>query len=169
MNFLLVRLVLWFATLALFPVPVNLWVHSFQVEVLSCTTGDSWGGSRERRCVVVGSDHLADRVLVRLQESEEKEIDPWLRDDIRIAWITVKWAQSGIPDWAWVKDSPHAAATFQVLKCRPEEVWPRIMARRQAMLRAEYKDFFGEVSSPRKAVRSVTLRESRQRRNAAAA
>lgn len=166
MNFMLARLVLWFVTLALFPVPVNLWPRSFKVEVLQAITLDALPQERQ-----LGHDRqLTERVLVYLEQLEKKEIDPWLRDDLRIAWITTKWAQSGVPEWSWHRDSSaHVAATYQVLHCHPDEVWPRIVARRQAMLGAEYEKFFGEDSSLRKPVRSVTLRDSKQRRNAAAA
>jgi hypothetical protein len=101
-----------------------------------------------------------ERVLDYLKKAEAKEIDPWLRDDIRIAWITTHWSQRGVPEWSWHRDQPpYVAATWQVLHCPPDEVWPRIVARRQAMLGAEYADFFpADVSAPKKPC--VGVRES---------
>jgi len=78
---------------------------------------------------------LSERVLVRLETAERKESDPWLRDDIRIAWITVLYASRGNPQ-------PHIDATYQVLGIHPDKVWPAICARRAALL--------GSASSPKK-------------------
>jgi hypothetical protein len=41
---------------------------------------------------------LTDRVLERLSKAREKEPDLQLRDDLNIAWITVCWASTGIPE-----------------------------------------------------------------------
>lgn len=83
---------------------------------------------------------LTNRVLVQLAKAETKEPDPWMRDDIRIAWITVKWAAEGVPDWCWYRtDPPYVAATRQVLRgLRPDQVWPAILARRKALLGKEW-------------------------------
>jgi hypothetical protein len=70
---------------------------------------------------------LAERVLARLEAAERKESDVWLRDDIRIAWITTLYASRGNPQ-------PHIDATYRVLGIHPDKVWPAICARRAAIL-----------------------------------
>jgi hypothetical protein len=148
MNFFLVRLVVWVVTLVVCPIPVNLYVRSFQVEVLQRITlvAPAARECQEPDCVEV---YLAERVLVRLQQAEKSEIDPWLRDDLRIAWITTKWSQHGVPEWAWHRNSPpHSAATYQVLNCLPDEVWPRILAKRKEKLGSEYSRFYDANDRP---------------------
>ena len=156
MNYLAVRLVLWFCTLAVFPIPVTVWPRSFEVEVLERITLAALP-PLERAGVDV-----TERVLLHLEQAEQKETDPWLRDDIRIAWITARWSQHGIPSWSLHGyASPHVAATWQVLKCHPDEVFSRLTARRKAMLGTEYAKFFpADVSSPKKPCVSVGLRRN---------
>ena len=147
MNFFLVRLVVWFVTLALFPIPVTVFPRSFAVEVLERI---NLSAPAARECAELSrvEVNLAERVLVRLEEAEKKEIDPWLRDDIRIAWITTRWSQTGVPEWAWHRDSPpYVAATYQVLNCLPDEVWPRIVATRKAQLGSLYSALYDENAS----------------------
>ena len=162
------RLVLWLLFLVVCPLPVNLWPLSFQIEVWQRITDDSpaWG-CEERPCVEV---NLAERVLAYLEQEEKREIDPWLRDDIRIAWITTHWSQRGVPDWSWRRhEAPYVAATYQVLRCHPDEVWPRIVAQRKAKLGAMYEQVWGEASSPKKPVQGESRVKSRvQNREAAA-
>jgi hypothetical protein len=100
--------------------------------------------------------------MVYLEKAGNKETDQWLRDDLRIAWITVKWASEGVPEWAWHADrGAYAAATYQVLHCLPDEVWPHIVAERHAKLGSLYASIWGEeVSSPRKPVQSVPLKSA---------
>lgn len=154
MNFMLVRLVLWFVTLAIFPIPLPLLAQSFQVEVLQRIT---LAALPQERALEM-SRELTERVLVRLEQAEKKEIDPWYRDDIRIAWITARWSQHGIPVWSLHGDAtPHVAATYQVLHCHPEQVWPHIVAERKAKLGPLNETIWGTASSPRKPVQSVKL------------
>lgn len=162
MNCFAVRLVLWLVTLAAFPIPATLIPRSFQVEVLQRITLAALPLSPESESPL----EWTDRVLVRLEASEKKEIDPWLRDDIRIAWITTHWSQRGVPSWSFHSyATPHVAATWQVLHCDPEEVWPRIVAGREVKLGALHSQVWGEgASSPRKPVRSVDLAEYERRR-----
>jgi hypothetical protein len=160
MNCLLTRFALWLLALVLFPLPVNLYARSFEVEVLERITFAALPQERPLE--------MTERVLTYLESAEKKEIDPWLRDDIRIAWITTQWSQHGVPDWSWHRDSPpYVAATYQVLHCRPEQVWPRIEAQRKAQLGAMYAELWGGAasSSPRKPVQSE---KRAQRREAAA-
>lgn len=150
MNCFATRLILWVFTLAAFPIPWAIIPQSFQVEVLQRITLAAL--PQERHSV-----NLSERVLVCLEKAERAEIDPWLRDDIRIAWITTLYAARGNPQ-------PHVDATYRVLGIHPDQVWPHIVARRQAMLGSDYPKFFGGISSPRKPVRSMGLAEFERRR-----
>lgn len=146
MNFLLVRLAVWFVTLVVFPIPLTIVPRSFAVEVLERLIADA----PARECQEPPCVDLAERVLVRLEQAEKKEIDPWLRDDLRIAWITVQWSQRGVPGWFWRGSSlpPHVAATYQVLDCHPDAVWPRIVAKRKEKLGREYSRWYDEHDLP---------------------
>jgi len=89
------------------------------------------------------TDSLAERVLARLIQAEAHEANPHFRADIRISWIAVKWASDGIPEWSPYRLlPPHVAATFAVLNCHPDEVWPRILQTRQEKLGAEYSEWY---------------------------
>jgi hypothetical protein len=83
---------------------------------------------------------LTNRVLVRLETAEAKEPDPWMRDDIRIAWITTLYASQG-------NQQPHVDATYRVLGLHPDKVWPAILARREAIL-GPIKNASGEPQTP---------------------
>jgi len=156
---LLVRLAIWLCICLVFPLSVTTLQLSFQLEVLGSITSRpdrvlAWG--QERCCV-----ELTERVLAYLEKAERKETDPHAATDYRIAWITTKWARHGVPDWAWLKDSPaHTAAVFQTLHCLPCEVWPRMEAQRKQALGAHYEEFWGGASSPRKPVQSVKLSDA---------
>jgi hypothetical protein len=147
------RLALWLALqLAFFPLSGTSAALSFQLEVLGGTTVGA-------RPVESATLNPSEQVLVYLEQAEKKEIDPWLRDDIRIAWITTLEASRG-------NLQPFIDATYRVLGCHPDQVWPRIVARRKAMLGVHYDDFYGEGSSPKKPVQSVTLARERIRKRA---
>ena len=170
MNFLPLRLVLWFVTLAMFPIPLPLYGQSFQVEVLQRITFAALPLSPEsgRPGVELNGQELTEHVLLRLEQAEKSEIDPWYRDDLRIAWITVHWSQHGVPEWSWRRNSPpYVAATYQVLQCHPDEVWLRILKRREGQLGALHGKVWGVASSPRKPVQSVKL-DAAARKNSAA-
>jgi len=108
------RLSAWLLVSLLFPLPtLAATLYSFHAEVIALP--------QERRV------DLADRVLARLEQSETKEIDPWVRDDLRIAWIATLYASQGNPQ-------PFVDATYRVLGLHPEKVWPAIVARRAALL-----------------------------------
>ena len=121
---LAVRVLLWFVTLSLFPLPVTLWARSFQVEVLHARTSAPLPPERSTEQL---PRSLTERVLARLEQFEAREPDPWMRDDIRIAWITALYASRENPQ-------PHVAATYRVLGLHPDKVWPAILARREAIL-----------------------------------
>ena len=170
MKFLLARLVIGFVTLAIYPVPQSMLSWALRVEVHATIQSEA----PERITLAALPQErpgveLTERVLLRLEKAEKKEIDPWYRDDIRIAWITTRWAQSGVPEWSWHRSSsPFIAATYQVLRCHPDEVWPRIVAARQAKLGVLYPQIWAEVRSPRKPVRSVTAAQYEKRKREAA-
>jgi hypothetical protein len=69
------------------------------------------------------------RVLDRLSAAEAQELNPWLRDDLRIARLTVAHAARGDA----VLCSPDVLASYTVLGLHPEKVWPAIEARRKAL------------------------------------
>lgn len=155
----LVRLLVWFVALVIFPVPVTVVPWSFQVEVLQ---GITLAALPQERTLGLERE-WTERVLVHLERAEKKEIDPWLRDDVRIAWITVGWSQRGVPESAWHRESsPHVAATYQVLHCLPDQVWPRIVAARKAKLGAEYDAYYDEHGNWRvdPAVRALAVASS---------
>lgn len=135
--YLLTPLVMLLAAL-LFPIP------AFPTEAISVLLP----GVQPPGSATVVSSKLTERILRRLQTSESKSTDPWQRDDYRISWITVKWAAYGIPEWNWCRVAgPHAAATYQVLHCLPAEVWPRRMARRSAILGADYSLWYDDAGN----------------------
>jgi hypothetical protein len=72
------------------------------------------------------TSRLSERILDYLARAEEQEIDPWLRDDVRIAWITVLRA-------ARRESIPHVSATYTVLGLHPDKVWPAIVERRKIL------------------------------------
>jgi hypothetical protein len=91
---------------------------------------------------------LSSRILSRLIDAEAKEPDPWLRDDLRIARLTVAHAARG--DASCTCCSPHGLASYEVLGLRPEKVWPAIVARRKAQLGEFYSKFYDEHDLLRK-------------------
>lgn len=90
---------------------------------------------------------FADRVIARLEELEKFEQDPWYADDIRIARLTVIHAWRGDA----VECSPHVLATYELLGVHPNQVWPKIEARRAALGPLEVKPV------RKKPVQSVSL------------
>jgi len=159
---LVVRLALWLALLFCFPLSGSLVGYSFCVEVLGHAEPGQvvFPDTQGAISVEEPSVDFSDRLLVRLVEAEEREPDAWFRDDYRIARVTVGLARKGSP-------IPHIEATYAVLGVHPDQVWPRIVARRHAILGAEYEAFFGGASSPKKPVGSVSLEEFKRRSSAA--
>jgi hypothetical protein len=94
------------------------------------------------------TSRLSRRILDYLVQAEDAETDPWLRDDYRIAWITVRRA-------ARRESIPHVSASYAVLGLHPDKVWPAIVERRKAI--------FGE--QPKKPVQSE--RDPRWKKRAA--
>lgn len=77
--------------------------------------------------LLVSGNRTTERILLRLAEQEKAEPDVWLRDDIRIAWITVLYAARGYSE-------PQVAATYQVLGLHPSKVFQAMLDRDQALL-----------------------------------
>jgi hypothetical protein len=98
-----VRFALWFCVFVAFPLSGTISLLSFQLEVLGRTTFAAALPSESEQQV-----NRTENVLLYLEKAEKKEIDPWLRDDYRIAWITAKWAQYGVPD-SVLAETGHAA------------------------------------------------------------
>ena len=117
---LAVRILLWLLIFAAFPLSVTAAQLSFNLEVRRHTLPAALPPGAPRV-------DLAERVLIRLEAAERKESDPWLRDDIRIAWITTLYASHG-------NSQPHVDATYRVLGLHPDKVWPAICARRAALI-----------------------------------
>ena len=98
------------------------------------------------------AESFSARVLARLTASEAQEIDPWRRDDLRIARLTVAFAANG----AAVLCSPFVLASYMVLGLHPEKVWPAILARREA-LGPFCLEVLGAPPIPKKPAQSVKL------------
>lgn len=100
---------------------------------------------------------LADRILNHLVRAESRETNPWLRDDIRIAWLTVLYASQGDP-------TPFVRAHCQILGIHPDNLQTAMEARRRAKLGSYYvpAEQWGDLkegipfpaSSPKKPVQS---------------
>ena len=89
------------------------------------------------------------RILEYLAWAEQNEPDVWLRDDLRIAWITVRFAELGYAN-------PFVLATQQVLGIHPDKLQAAIEARRRAKLGALYDNFALNLP-PKKPAASVRL------------
>lgn len=76
---------------------------------------------------------LTDRILARLIQQEAHEVNPHVRDDLRIAWLLVLHCMRGDA----VECTPHVLATQEVLGLHPDKVYPSILARRKALLGRE--------------------------------
>lgn len=117
---------------------------------------------------------ITDRIVARLEEAELHEVDPWQRDAIRIARITVLYAAKN-------ESHAHFWATYQVLGTSPDQVWPSIVAQRKAKLGKAYSQFYDEndlwrggdlvemAAVPKKPAASVTMDRIRQNARAATA
>ena len=155
MSFLAIRMCVSILTLALFPVPVNFFAHSFNVEVHECINHDALPPGASARV------SLADRVVVYLVKAETSESDAWYRDDYRIARVTVGLAHRGSP-------IPHVEASYRVLGLHPEKVWPSILRNRELILGALYEQVSGGKIPPKKPSSGVNTNGARARYSHAA-
>lgn len=91
-------------------------------------------------------------ILRHLETAEAAEPDPWLRDDLRIAWLTVLYANRGYSE-------PFVSAFYRVLGIHPDRLPAAIEARRRAQLGRLYDLVTGSSSLPPKkpsvSVRSI--------------
>lgn len=72
--------------------------------------------------LLVSGNSFSQRVLVRLAQAESTEPDVWLRDDIRIAWITVLNCANHKPTpWEWAFNT--------VIGGHPSKVIPQLVER----------------------------------------
>jgi hypothetical protein len=128
----------------LFPIPASVTPSTLdQVDLQYQIESDSDSPHASPRPPEVTARRLVERILFHLAYTEAHEANPHFRTDIRIAWIAVKWASDGIPELSPYRLlPPHVAATFAVLNCHPDEVWPRILQVRQEKLGAEYSEWY---------------------------
>lgn len=92
---------------------------------------------------------LAKRVIARLAQAEACEPDLHLRDDLKIARLTVQYAATGEA----VLCSPHVLASYKVLGLHPDKVWSKIQERRRAL--GIDKEFSGWKFPPKKPPQSA--------------
>lgn len=102
---------------------------------------------------------MVPRILARLFYAETHEVNPHFQDDYRIAAITVLRAARG-------ESIPHVSATYTVLGLHPDKVWPAIVARRRALLGAEYESWWGVSLPPKKPAQSVCVAEGSKKQTA---
>jgi len=76
-------------------------------------------------------DTASERILAYLESRENEERDPWVCDDLRIAWMTVLHAGRGHPQ-------PFVEACYRVLGCHPATLAAKLEARRHALLGSLY-------------------------------
>jgi hypothetical protein len=128
----------------LFPIPASVTPTTLdQVDLQYQIESDSASSPISPLPQEVTARRLVERILFHLSYAEAHEANPHFRADIRIAWIAVKWASDGIPEWSPYRLlPPHVAATFVVLNCHPDEVWQRILQARQEKLGAEYSEWY---------------------------
>lgn len=133
---LLMRILIWCALFVVFPLSSTTACYSFRVEVLCVTTSERFPPERP-----IVEQALTGRVLARLEDSEKREIDPWLRDDLRHSWISLStfWRGSFPTFWDAFVD-----ASYRIYGVHPDAVWPKIMAKRKAKLGPLYSAFYDE-------------------------
>lgn len=138
-----VRLLLWVGLLLAFPLSATLAMYSFQVEVLCVRNVERFPPERP---IVEQEQCLADRVLVRVEESEKREIDSWLRDDLRQSWISLSTFWHGKFPTFW---DAFMDASYRMYGLHPDQVWPSIVAKRRAKLGPLYSVLYDENDLPR--------------------
>lgn len=94
--------------------------------------------------------NMSGRVISRLVQAEACEYDPHFRDDLRIARLAVHYAATGEASIC----GPHVLASYMVLGLHPQKVWPKILARRNAL---GFEEVSGAAPVPKKPPQSVKL------------
>jgi hypothetical protein len=125
-----VRFLLWVGLFLVFPLSVTTAAYSLQVEVLCARTYERFPPERH-----IAEQDLPGRILVRVEESEKRESDPWLRDDLRQSWISLSTYWRGQFPTFW---EAFVDASYRMYGLHPDAVWPSIMAKRQAKLGSLY-------------------------------
>lgn len=98
------------------------------------------------------------RVLDYLWSAENRETDPWLKDDLRQAWICLRFAARRVPN-------PFVLSSYAMYGIHPDQLPAKIEARRRAQLGSYYEIFHGS-SSPKKPVRSERDPKWREKKSA---
>jgi|SRR5882724_3491041 len=100
-------------------------------------------------------------ILQYLARAEQAEINPWLRDDLRIAWLTVLFADRGL-------SQPFVLASYRVLGIHPDKLQAAIEARRRAQLGRLYDQVMLDLPAkkPARGVRHETPAAVHPRRKA---
>jgi hypothetical protein len=80
---------------------------------------------------------IFDRILARLTQAEAHELDVWLREDYRQAFITVALTAKNFPN-------PFLEASIRMNGCHPDKVFQHITNNRKAQLGGEYSRFYDE-------------------------
>jgi hypothetical protein len=97
-------------------------------------------------------------VIARLAQAEACESNAHYRDDIRIARLIVHYAATGEAKLC----SPHELASYMVLGLHPDNVWPKILERRRALLGSNWEKFWRQLP-PKKPPVSAVLGRSQQK------
>jgi hypothetical protein len=92
------------------------------------------------------------RVLARLSEAESREPDAWLRDDYRIAWLTVLHCADGISD-------PWRFAFWKYLGRTPEKLIPLFLERAEKHRLMNVPDYDPTLKKQPSPVRSEIKKE----------
>ena len=87
---------------------------------------------RDLLILYVTHQDRTENVLEYLASVEDAEMNPWVKDDIRIAWLTVLYAARGYKE-------PHVSASYMILGLHPNKAWTAILARREALLAQDRK------------------------------
>lgn len=106
------------------------YLSSYQLRTV--TSYRATGSEREQLLVellwlLVSGNQKVTSVLEYLAQAEQGESDVWLRDDLRISWLTCLYAGRGY-------EKPHIAATQQVLGIHPDKVFEAMTERRRRLL-----------------------------------
>lgn len=110
--------------------------------------------------VILDGD-LAGRVLAYLERAESRESDAWYRDDIRMAWMVVRFLQKCLPG------DPYVNAGYILFGVHPANLPKKIEARRRALLGSYYEAFFPSPElSPKKPAVSLRINVLTNRRAA---
>lgn len=88
-------------------------------------------------------NQVIEDILDYLRSAENAELDPWICDDLRIAWLTVLYAAQNYPH-------PFVAAEYKVLGCHPDRLQELLTERRKALLGRLYNDFYPTTEAPPK-------------------